>query len=49
MGEWDAMSYEGKDTILRVVRQQAQRMFALAGQPAPGTLPRRARAGRSRT
>ena len=33
MGEWDATSYEGKDTILRVVRDEAARMFALADQP----------------
>jgi uncharacterized protein (TIGR03083 family) len=33
MGEWNAMSYEGKDNILRVVRQEAQRMFALADAP----------------
>jgi uncharacterized protein (TIGR03083 family) len=30
MGEWDATTYEGKDTILRVVREEAQRLFALA-------------------
>jgi uncharacterized protein (TIGR03083 family) len=30
MGEWDATSYEGKDTILRVLRGEAERMFALA-------------------
>src|ERR1022692_4304269 len=34
MGEWDATSYEGKGTILRVVREEAARMFALAEQPA---------------
>ena len=39
MGEWDATSYEGKDTILRVVREEAQRMFALAGQPAAWDAP----------
>jgi uncharacterized protein (TIGR03083 family) len=33
MGEWDATSYEGKDTILRVVRREASRMFALAEPP----------------
>ena len=33
MGEWDATSYEGKGTILRVVREQATRMFALAERP----------------
>ncbi|MEV0388356.1 maleylpyruvate isomerase family mycothiol-dependent enzyme [Nonomuraea sp. NPDC050643] len=30
MNEWDATSYAGKDTILRVVRDEAERMFALA-------------------
>jgi uncharacterized protein (TIGR03083 family) len=30
MGEWDATSYEGKPTILRVVREEANRLFALA-------------------
>jgi uncharacterized protein (TIGR03083 family) len=33
MTEWNAMTYAGKDTILRVVRQEADRMFALAEQP----------------
>jgi uncharacterized protein (TIGR03083 family) len=33
MGEWNPMSYEGKDTILRVVRQQAEQLFALAEAP----------------
>jgi uncharacterized protein (TIGR03083 family) len=33
MGEWNAMTHEGKDTILRVVRQEAERMFALADPP----------------
>jgi uncharacterized protein (TIGR03083 family) len=33
MNEWNAMTYEGKDTILRVVRDEAQRMFAIADQP----------------
>jgi uncharacterized protein (TIGR03083 family) len=39
MSEWDATSYEGKDTILRVVREEAQRMFALADQPAAWDAP----------
>jgi uncharacterized protein (TIGR03083 family) len=30
MSEWNAMTYEGKDTIMRVVRREAERMFALA-------------------
>lgn len=33
MTEWNAMTYEGKDTILRVVRREAEQMFALADQP----------------
>ena len=30
---WNAMTYDGKDTILRVVRQQAEGFFALAEVP----------------
>ncbi len=33
MNEWNAMTYDGKDTILRVVQHEAARMFALADQP----------------
>jgi uncharacterized protein (TIGR03083 family) len=33
MGEWDATSYAGKDTILTVLRGEADRLFALA-EPA---------------
>jgi uncharacterized protein (TIGR03083 family) len=33
MSEWNAMTYEGKDTILRVVRTEAERMFAMADKP----------------
>jgi uncharacterized protein (TIGR03083 family) len=33
MTQWNAMTYEGKDTILRVVREEAERMFALAESP----------------
>lgn len=33
MGEWDATSYEGKDTILRVLSTEADRLFTLA-EPA---------------
>src|SRR5438105_13852882 len=29
MGEWDATTYEGKDTILRVVRDEAEKLFDL--------------------
>jgi uncharacterized protein (TIGR03083 family) len=37
--EWDAMSYEGKDTILRVVRDEADRLFGLAEQPGAWEAP----------
>jgi uncharacterized protein (TIGR03083 family) len=30
---WNAMTYDGKDTVLRVVRQQAEGFFALAEVP----------------
>ncbi len=33
MGEWNAMTFEGKDTILRVVRNEAEAMFAMVEQP----------------
>ncbi len=33
MSEWNAMTFEGKPTILRVVRDQASQMFTLAEQP----------------
>ena len=33
MSEWNAMTYQGKPTILRVVRDEAERMFALAERP----------------
>jgi len=33
MSEWNAMTYEGKDTIMRVVRNEAERLFALADRP----------------
>src|SRR4029077_2680288 len=33
MSEWNAMTFEGKPTILRVVRDEAERMFALADRP----------------
>jgi hypothetical protein len=35
MSEWNAMTYEGKDTILRVVRHEAERFFALADNSTP--------------
>src|SRR6266536_471862 len=33
MSGWNAMSYDGKDNLLRVVREQADSMFALAEAP----------------
>jgi uncharacterized protein (TIGR03083 family) len=33
MSQWDATSYEGKDTILTILRSEADRLFALA-EPA---------------
>jgi uncharacterized protein (TIGR03083 family) len=33
MGTWNAMTYEGKDTILEVVRREAEQLFALADSP----------------
>ena len=39
MSEWNAMTYEGKDTILRVVRREADEMFTLAGQPGAWEAP----------
>jgi uncharacterized protein (TIGR03083 family) len=34
MNAWNAMSYAGKDTILRVVRQEAEQFFALVDDAA---------------
>jgi uncharacterized protein (TIGR03083 family) len=39
MSAWNAMTYEGKDTILRVVRQEAERMFAMAEAPGAWEAP----------
>ena len=39
MSEWNAMTYEGKDTILRVVRNEAERLFALADRPDAWEVP----------
>jgi uncharacterized protein (TIGR03083 family) len=39
MSQWDATTYEGKDTILRVVREEAERFFALAEQPGAWDAP----------
>jgi uncharacterized protein (TIGR03083 family) len=37
--EWNAMTYAGKDTILRVVREEAGQMFALAEEPGAWEAP----------
>jgi uncharacterized protein (TIGR03083 family) len=39
MSEWDATTYEGKETILRVVRYEAERLFALAEPPGAWEAP----------
>jgi uncharacterized protein (TIGR03083 family) len=39
LSEWNAMTYEGKDTILRVVRHEANQMFALAEEPGAWDAP----------
>jgi len=39
MSAWNAMTYEGKDTILRVVRDEAERMFAMAEAPGAWEAP----------
>jgi len=39
MSEWNALTYEGKDNILRVVRREANEMFALAEQPGAWEAP----------
>jgi uncharacterized protein (TIGR03083 family) len=39
VSEWDATSQEGKGTILRVVRDEAEKMFALAEQPGAWDAP----------
>ena len=39
MSAWNAMTYEGKDTILRVVREEAGRMFAMAEAPGAWEAP----------
>jgi uncharacterized protein (TIGR03083 family) len=33
MSSWNAMTYDGKDNILRVVRHEAERFYALAERP----------------
>jgi uncharacterized protein (TIGR03083 family) len=37
--EWNAMTYAGKDTILRVVRGEADQMFALVEEPGAWDAP----------
>jgi uncharacterized protein (TIGR03083 family) len=37
--EWDATSYDGKETILRVVRNEAERLFEMAEQPGAWEAP----------
>jgi uncharacterized protein (TIGR03083 family) len=39
LSEWNAMTYEGKDTILRVVRDDAGQMFELAERPGAWDAP----------
>jgi uncharacterized protein (TIGR03083 family) len=39
MSAWNPMTYEGKDTILRVVRGEAERMFAMAERPGAWEAP----------
>jgi uncharacterized protein (TIGR03083 family) len=39
MSAWNAMTPEGKGTILRVVREEAERMFAMAEQPGAWEAP----------
>ncbi len=39
MNEWNAMTYEGKETILAVVRTEAERMFAMADAPGAWDAP----------
>ena len=34
---WNAMTYDGKDTVLRVVRDQAEGFFTLAEEPETWT------------
>ena len=39
MSAWNPMTFEGKDTILRVVRDEAERMFAMAEKPGAWEAP----------
>ena len=33
MSSWNAMTYEGRDTLLRVVRQEAKSFYEMASPP----------------
>ena len=33
MNSWNAMTFEGRDNLLHVVRQEAKRFFELASPP----------------
>ena len=39
MSGWNAMSYDAKDNLLRVVRAEAEGMFAMAGAPGAWEAP----------
>ena len=39
MGGWNAMSYDGKDNLLRVVRDQAELLFEMAEDPGAWQAP----------
>jgi uncharacterized protein (TIGR03083 family) len=39
MNEWNGMTYEGKDTMLRVVQEEADRFYALAEAPGAWDAP----------
>jgi uncharacterized protein (TIGR03083 family) len=39
MSDWDATTYEAKENLLRVVRQQAEGLFHLAGRPGAWEAP----------
>jgi uncharacterized protein (TIGR03083 family) len=41
MSTWNAMTYEGKETILHVVQREAERFFSLASKPAAWERPTR--------
>jgi hypothetical protein len=39
MNAWDATTYAGKETILRVIRDEAARLTELAGRPGAWEAP----------